>query len=152
MRARRTLGTVLTASLVVGLLAIATPASAVRLDVEMDGGSEVPDPGDPDGSGVGRFRVNVRTQRVCYAMSVQDITLPAAAAHIHRGAAGVAGPPKITLNNPTEVGSSGIGLAFGCEGDVRKLLLRRIRANPDRFYVNVHNADFPDGAIRGQLG
>lgn len=152
MRARRTLGTVLTASLVVGLLATATPASALRLEVEMDGASEVPGPGDVDGSGVGRFRVNVSAQRVCYAMSVQDITLPAAAAHIHRGAAGVAGPPKITLNNPTEVGSSGTGLAYGCESDVRRVLLRRIRANPDRFYVNVHTTDFPDGAIRGQLG
>jgi hypothetical protein len=152
MRARRIIGTALTATLVVGMLASATPAGAVRLETEMDGGNEVPGPGDPDGTGVARVRVNVRAQRVCYAISVQDITLPATAAHIHRGAAGVDGPPRITLNNPTQVGTSGIGLAFGCEGDVRKVLLRRIRANPDRFYVNVHTSDFPAGAIRGQLG
>jgi hypothetical protein len=96
--------------------------------------------------------VNVAAQRVCYAISVQNIMLPAIAAHIHRGVVGVAGPPKITLNNPTEVGTSGIGLSFGCEGDVRTALLRRIRANPARFYVNVHTEDYPDGAIRGQLG
>ena len=23
--------------------------------------------------------------------------------------------------------------------------------NPANYYVNVHNADFPDGAVRGQL-
>jgi len=142
----------LAATLVVGLLAIATPASALRLDAELIGPNEVPDPGDPDGMGVARVRLNVAAERVCYAISVEDITLPATAAHIHRGSAGVAGPPKITLNAPTEVGTSGTGISFGCEDDVSKRLLRRIRANPDRFYVNVHNEDYPDGAIRGQLG
>jgi hypothetical protein len=29
--------------------------------------------------------------------------------------------------------------------------MKRIRQNPENFYVNVHNADFPDGAVRGQL-
>jgi hypothetical protein len=29
--------------------------------------------------------------------------------------------------------------------------LAAILANPNGFYVNVHNAEFPDGAIRGQL-
>ena len=30
-------------------------------------------------------------------------------------------------------------------------LIKEIRQNPANYYVNVHNADFPDGAIRGQL-
>lgn len=30
-------------------------------------------------------------------------------------------------------------------------LVDEIRGNPGGFYVNVHTADFPDGAIRGQL-
>ncbi|HUF02221.1 MAG TPA: CHRD domain-containing protein [Gaiellaceae bacterium] len=30
-------------------------------------------------------------------------------------------------------------------------LAQEILANPSEFYVNVHNADYPGGAIRGQL-
>jgi hypothetical protein len=82
---------------------------------------------------------------------VTDISLPATGAHIHRGVAGVAGPIKVAMNNPTEVGSSGVGLAFGCEQGVSKTLLRRIQKNPQRFYVNVHTTDYPAGAVRGQL-
>jgi hypothetical protein len=32
----------------------------------------------------------------------------------------------------------------------RELILEIIQ-NPEAFYVNVHNADFPAGAVRGQL-
>jgi hypothetical protein len=34
---------------------------------------------------------------------------------------------------------------------VDSALARRIANNPQRFYVNIHNEKFPDGAIRGQL-
>jgi CHRD domain len=42
------------------------------------------------------------------------------------------------------------GSSAGCT-DVSRSLIRQIRRNPGRFYVNVHTADFPDGAVRGQL-
>ena len=28
---------------------------------------------------------------------------------------------------------------------------KAIAADPDMFYVNIHTAEFPDGAIRGQI-
>ena len=141
------------AALTVGALASAVPAAAaVTLEADLDGANEVPGPGDGDGSGGARVTVDVRAQRVCYAISVRNITLPAAAAHIHRGSAGVAGPVKVTLNRPTRVSGTAIGLAFGCERNISEALLRRIRANPEGFYVNVHTSDYPDGAVRGQLG
>jgi hypothetical protein len=31
-------------------------------------------------------------------------------------------------------------------------LIGEIAANPSGYYVNLHNARFPGGAIRGQLG
>ncbi len=32
-----------------------------------------------------------------------------------------------------------------------KKLLKKIVATPEKFYVNIHTEDYPDGAIRGQL-
>jgi hypothetical protein len=42
--------------------------------------------------------------------------------------------------------------AEGCARGLKNKLVRKIAQYPERFYVNVHNADYPDGAIRGQLG
>ena len=75
--------------------------------------------------------------------SVADIA-PAAAAHIHRAPAGVNGPVVVPLSAPTD------GFASGCaEADAE--LIQEIRQMPEAFYVNVHNAEFPGGAVRGQL-
>jgi CHRD domain len=70
---------------------------------------------------------------------------PATAAHIHEAPVGKAGDAVVTLSPPPTEGSS-----KNCV-NVDKDLIKRIRQNPENFYVNVHNADFPDGAIRGQL-
>ena len=143
----------LSAAVGIGIVAAAVPAgAATKLETRLTGSTEVPGPGDPDGTGGARVRLNVKAGRVCYGISVRKIMLPAVGAHIHRGRAGVAGPVKVTLNNPTRVEATGIGLSFGCENGVSRTLLRRIRSNPDRFYVNVHTTDYPNGAVRGQLG
>ena len=34
---------------------------------------------------------------------------------------------------------------------VKRDLLRELARHPERFYVNLHNHKFHDGAIRGQL-
>jgi CHRD domain-containing protein len=73
------------------------------------------------------------------------VTLPASAAHIHAGAAGIAGSVVVTLTAP-----DGSGTSSGCV-KVARPLVDAILANPAGYYVNVHTTDFPDGAIRGQL-
>jgi len=106
----------------------------------MTGAAEVPGPGDPDGSGIAVITVSGTT--INYSLLVQGIGT-ATAAHIHRGAAGVAGPVVVELNAGT--------LANGSVSGVSQALINEILANPSGFYVNVHNAEFPNGAIRGQL-
>lgn len=99
--------------------------------------------GDEDGSGTITLRLSPDLVRLCYELSVSDIA-DATAAHIHRGAAGSNGPPAITLSAPTD------GTASDCI-DVNAEVVGELLANPEAFYVNVHNPDFPGGAIRGQL-
>ena len=113
------------------------------LAATLTGAAEVPGPGDPDGSGSATVTLNEGQGEVCFQITVQDI-LPALAAHIHVGTTGVAGGVVVGLAPPTTGSSS------GCVG-VDRDLIKAIRQNPAGYYVNVHNADFPAGAVRGQL-
>ncbi len=112
----------------------------------LSGANEVPGPGDPDGMGRALITINLGRGRVCWWISVSNITLPATAAHIHNAPAGVAGPIVVTLS-PPDAG----GTASGCTEDVDRQLLLNILIHPSDYYVNVHTTDFPAGAVRGQL-
>ncbi|WP_084958112.1 CHRD domain-containing protein [Thermoactinospora rubra] len=123
--------------------------------VEMTGEQEVPGPGDPDGVGI--FAKTVKDGRLCYVITAHNIQ-PATAAHIHEGERGEAGPIVVALKAPSE------GFANDCIQPVKSQTaenadttltfeeFRAILENPSRYYANVHNEEFPDGAIRGQLG
>lgn len=54
-----------------------------------------------------------------------------------------------------EDGDAADCLTEGEEGkfpDGEEGIVQRILNNPEDFYINVHNPEFPGGAIRGQLG
>ncbi len=125
-------------------LILATTVFAIGIQVPLTGAEEVPGPGDPDGSGKVRLRINVDKRKVCWKLTVHDIG-PATAAHIHAAEAGVAGPVVIPLSAPTN------GFSSGCATNVDRDLLAAITHHPEAYYVNVHNAEFPAGAVRGQL-
>jgi hypothetical protein len=110
----------------------------------LTGAAEVP-PGDPDGSGTARLTLNPGQGEVCFDITVSNITLPATGAHIHEAPAGVAGPIVIPLAAPDATGHSS-----GCVSADREEIMEIIQ-HPEDYYVNVHNADFPAGAVRGQL-
>lgn len=113
------------------------------LTANLLGSNEVPSMGDPDGSGSFEMTLNLGQETLTYELNVNGIE-PATMAHIHIGGAGVAGGVVLTLDPPTDGSSSGT-LAIGKE------LARQILKNPEGYYVNVHNADYPGGALRGQL-
>jgi len=114
------------------------------LSATLTGAAEVPGPGDADGGGAVKITVNQGKSQVCFEITVSNIA-DATAAHIHEAAAGQAGPVVVTLAPPPAGGSS-----KNCVNADQELI-KRIRQNPENFYVNVHNAEFADGAVRGQL-
>jgi hypothetical protein len=118
---------------------------AIRL-ARLNGAKEVPGPGDPDGTGLAAVIVHPAQGRLCFTIAVENIQLPAAAAHVHLGRADVAGPVVVPLAPPDALGSSA-----GCVDGVDEHLLTAIKRHPRAYYVNVHTAAFPDGAVRGQL-
>jgi hypothetical protein len=130
-------------------LALIGAASGFRvLKTNLTGAAEVPGPGDPDGSGIARVRLfpnDSSTSMVCFGIKVEDIMLPAVAAHIHVGAPDVAGPIVIGLTPPDASGQS-----EGCV-TADKALADAIYNDPGAYYINVHTVDFPAGAVRGQL-
>jgi hypothetical protein len=134
-----------------GLLAALAPAAStapakqVPKFAALEGANEVPNAGSRAGRGSATLIIP-GNGTVCYAILVAGIDTPLAA-HVHRGKAGVAGPVVVTLTPPPE------GFASAVAGCVRApaAVLRGIRNNPAGFYVHVHTARFPEGALRGQL-
>jgi hypothetical protein len=108
------------------------------------GSQEVPGPGDVNATGTAKVTADATTNQVCVDLTTQRLPAPTMA-HIHRGGAGVAGPVVLTLDTPSGGGSS------KCYG-VDKELAAAIIADPAGYYVNVHDAAHPKGAIRGQVG
>jgi hypothetical protein len=137
----------LISALAVALLLLAVPAGAAgrTLTTTLSGAEEVPGPGDPDGTGFASLALNTGAAEICFELTVSNIS-PATASHIHIGRAGQAGPVVVTLSPPPTDGDSS-----GCVSTDRDLI-KAIKQQPSLFYVNVHNADFPNGAVRGQLG
>lgn len=115
---------------------------SITLRAEMTGPAEVP-PGPPAGSGTATVTLQPETGQVCFEMTVKGVAAPSAA-HIHEGVAGVAGPIVVPLTAPAS------GSSKGCV-PADRALIARIVANPSGYYVNVHNAQYPKGAVRGQL-
>jgi hypothetical protein len=134
-------------SLCLVLLLAAVPAQAAitTLAASLNGANEKPTAGDIDGAGFALVIIDPDAGTVRYALFARDILTPTLA-HIHRGTSDVAGPVVVNFN-PTFSN----GIASGIVTTSNTALLNEIIATPGGFYVNIHNAEFPGGAIRGQL-
>lgn len=135
------------------------------LSTVLDGSAEVASDGDltqqvGDVTGTGEayvFGIDGDETTLCYTIEVSGIQLvpvgDGMAAHIHEGAMDENGPVVAVMAGP-EDGDAGDCLTEGEEGKFptgEAGIVQRILQNPGDFYVNVHNPNFPGGAIRGQL-
>jgi hypothetical protein len=133
---------ILTLALLTGIQ-LATAQDMGKAMAKLSGAAEVPGPGDTKGSGSAEVMFHPDKGEVCYELKVADIQ-EATAAHIHEGAAGKDGPVAVALETPKT------GSAKGCK-NVDAAVVKAIMANPANYYINIHNAAFPKGALRGQL-
>ena len=135
-----------TAALALLLAPLAASAETVVLTATLSGANEIGANGNgagaPNGNGAFRAEIDSETGDVCYTLYAEKTAAPTMA-HIHTGAAGVNGGPVITM----DVTGKGNDKCMPVEPDKLKAIL----ADPAGFYVNIHTADFPGGAVRGQL-
>ncbi len=128
---------------VAALLTAAGAAGAVQkggnsLHAVLTGKVEVPK-GDPDGSGTAEVKISGTS--VCWEIKASKVA-SLMAAHIHKGGAGVAGPVVVPFGKTYK--------GKGCTTTSADVAAA-IKKNPGGYYVNVHNAKYPGGALRGQL-
>ena len=138
--------------MVLGLAAAGPLAGAApkpnAFNFAMSGAPVVPGPGDPDATPNGNVILFFdKPYTVCGAVGTQNLARPITALEVHRAPPGEAGPTVIVFDL-TRAGPSDTD---GC-ADVDKPLMQDIQRNPELYYLDAHNAEFPAGAVRGQLG
>jgi hypothetical protein len=138
---RKPIAVLLTTAVSLLVLASIAMAASKVITVPMTGKQESP-AGSPTGKGTAKITLNDTKGQVCFKLSWSGIGNPSAA-HIHKGAKGKAGPVVIPL-------FSGTAKKSGCVS-ASKSLVAAIIKKPGSYYVNVHNAKYPNGAVRAQL-
>ena len=121
----------------------AASATNMTYHANLTGAQEVGG-GDPDGSGKASITIADGFDRVCWDLHDIHNIGPITAAHIHMAPQGTNGPVVFELHKSKE------GPWKGC-AEGAEWTQNRIQGNPGQFYVNVHTAEYPNGAIRGQL-
>lgn len=130
--------------------AAAADSRPVFLAAELNGRNEVPTPGQKVGDRDGRAVqvIQIQGKRISFAIAWKGIAAPTAA-HIHEGAAGVNGAVKVPFFATAL--PNGVSAVTGSTTVDDAALLKRLTQNPERFYANLHTAEFKDGAVRDQF-
>jgi hypothetical protein len=120
-------------------VALASRAKQLEFEAYLSGKSELPKAAP---KGKGSVKVTITGNKVCWKFtSVSGIDKPVVS-HIHKGGATVSGPVVVPLG--------GKYAAKGCVASTGATVTA-IEKNPKGYYVNIHTATYPNGAIRGQL-
>jgi CHRD domain len=111
--------------------------------VKLTGAAETP-AGAPGGSGKAVVTLSTKLGKACWTFSSLSGFSNPTFAHIHVGAAGTSGNIVLPLST---------GATFLTKGCVpaSATLISAIAANPHGYYVNIHNKQYPGGAVRAQL-
>src|SRR4051812_40299267 len=123
----------------VAVLAANGATRATKLEATLNGKA---DSAPASNKGKVELTLNGATGKVCWEFKLAKIDGKPNQAHIHKGKAGVAGNVVVPLGANYK--------RQGCTS-AAKTLVKAILKHPGSYYVNVHNAKHPAGAMRGQL-
>ena len=121
-------------------VALASRSGTLKFEAYLSGKSELP---KAAAKGKGTVKITITGTKVCWKFTgIGGIDKPLVS-HIHKGTSTVSGPPVV-------VPLGGKFSATGCIA-APAATAQAIAKNPKGYYVNVHTAKYPNGAIRGQL-
>ena len=119
--------------------------------------NEVPPITNAEAGGRGDATVTIDTTAASVTFVVNLSGFPAGTpiniAHIHEGAAGIAGPVRVatTLAAGQVLLASGSGSFTSVQTGVDQALMQAIINNPAGYYFNAHSTLNSGGVVRGQL-
>ncbi|HSP14023.1 MAG TPA: CHRD domain-containing protein [Thermoanaerobaculia bacterium] len=133
------------------LIVVTAPCAQAQSDpesffAELRGTNEVPRTNSP---AVGAAFVTIDGKNVItYEVSIAGMADQPSLAHIHENVIGENGAIVASFaTSPSAFQNGRVKGTIQADSDVAK----RMRENPNAFYVDVHSDAFPDGEIRGQL-
>ncbi|WP_280878545.1 CHRD domain-containing protein [Streptomyces pseudovenezuelae] len=121
------------------------------LATSLRGGNEVPVAGGPavgDKDGAAVEFIKVKGDKVSVAVTWRGTGRPTML-HIHQGAKGTNGGVKVDFTKL--LGKIKNHSVTGTVKVRDRALLDALKSDPGAFYANLHTAQFPGGAVRGQL-
>jgi hypothetical protein len=137
--------------MVIPMAVFFAPAShagtAAQFTVPFSGDQVVSGPGDPDGAGGVFVTLGRKTGTLCFFADTTNISTPLTVVHLHRGFAGQAGQVIADLHGPSATDPD----VSGCL-NLGSALIRDIMKDPGNYYIDIHNQEFPEGALRAQFG
>lgn len=135
-----------------GLFGGGTGRGGTILAASLNGAAEVPVQGGPavgDKDGAALEFVRIKGDKVSVAVTWRGTDKPSAL-HIHQGGKGVNGGIKVDFTELIKKYGKGHSLTGTVEVK-DAALLKKLRSDPTSFYANLHTAQFPGGAVRGQF-
>lgn len=136
----------LAVALVASTSATASAKTQERFTRPLDSAQVVPGPGDPDGSGGVFIFLDRQDGRFCVFVNTTNVSTPFISVDLHRAPEGEVGSVVVEVFGPTTDPDPSRCM------DLDRKLVKDISKHKEDYYIDIHNDEFPGGAIRGQLG
>ena len=129
-------------------------AASSTFTVSLTGAKEVAagGTGDPDGSAIGSITLDSgsggSTATASWNFTLSNLATPSDF-HIHTGSATQQGGVLIPFG--VQAGELTATSFIGSRTGLSSTNMANVLANPGGFYLNIHNGEFPNGAVRAQV-